>query len=378
MQPPVVILAAGEGKRLSPLTNTRPKPMLPVANKPLLEYVLESAIAAGTDRVIFVIGYRGERIRNYFGNGEDWGVSIEYVEQATQLGTGHAILQVADVVEDQFLVVNGDRVIDPEIIAAVRDVETTPALAITRAEFPSTFGVVEIQGRQLVHLEEKPLEPSPAALINAGVYQFDASIFGAIERTTREDGELPITSTLDRLASETEIPVVQYDGRWLDVTYLWDLLTVNALQVDRVAEPHEGSIAEDVVLDQGVDMGPHTTIGGGTAIGGNVRIGASAVIETSVVLPDAKIGPGAILRDAIVGANANIGPNVTIEGGSASVQVGNQIYDGVTLGAVIGDNAHVGGGAVIAPGTVIGDGARVASGTRVRGHVPPGTEVTPG
>lgn len=378
MHPPVVILAAGEGKRLSPLTNTRPKPMLPVANTPLLEYVLEAAIEAGADRIIFVVGYRGERIRNHFGDGDEWGISIEYVEQSSQLGTGHAILQVAEAVDERFLVLNGDRVIDPDVIDAVRAVEEAPAMAITRAEFPSTFGVVDVEGETLAHIEEKPLDPSPSALINAGVYQFDPSIFSAIEQTPTENGEHQISATLDRLAQEREIPIVRYDGTWLDVTYLWDLLTVNALKVDQFKEPHEGTVARDVALDRGVGIGPNATIGGGTAIGENVRIGANTVIDTSVVLSDAKIGAGSVLQDVIVGANASVGPNVTIEGGPASVLVGDRLHEDVTLGAVIGDNATIGGGAVLAPGTVIGDGARVASGTRVMGRVPPGSEVTPG
>jgi Nucleoside-diphosphate-sugar pyrophosphorylase involved in lipopolysaccharide biosynthesis/translation initiation factor 2B, gamma/epsilon subunits (eIF-2Bgamma/eIF-2Bepsilon) len=94
-----VILAAGEGRRLEPLTNRRPKPMVPVANRPLLEHVVEAVAAAGIDRIALVVGYRQERIRNHFGDGDDWGVTIEYVEQSTQLGTGHAVLQAESVVD---------------------------------------------------------------------------------------------------------------------------------------------------------------------------------------------------------------------------------------------------------------------------------------
>ena len=94
-----VVLAAGEGRRLEPLTNRRPKPMVPVANRPLLEHVVEAVAAAGINRIALVVGYRQERIRNHFGDGDDWGVTIEYVEQSTQLGTGHAVLQAEPVVD---------------------------------------------------------------------------------------------------------------------------------------------------------------------------------------------------------------------------------------------------------------------------------------
>ena len=108
-----VILAAGEGRRLEPLTNRRPKPMMPVANRPLLEHVIDSVVAAGIDRIVLVVGYKQERIRNHFRDGNDWGVTIEYVEQSTQLGTGHAVLQAEPVVDGPFVVLNGDRIVDP-------------------------------------------------------------------------------------------------------------------------------------------------------------------------------------------------------------------------------------------------------------------------
>ena len=111
-----VILAAGAGRRLEPLTNRRPKPMVPVANRPLLEHVIETVAAAGIDRIVLVVGYKQERIRNHFGDGDEWDVTIEYVEQSTQLGTGHAVLQAESIVDDPFIVLNGDRIVDVEAV----------------------------------------------------------------------------------------------------------------------------------------------------------------------------------------------------------------------------------------------------------------------
>ena len=104
-----VILAAGEGRRLDPLTNRRPKPMVPVRNQPLLEYVIEAVSAAGIDEIVLVVGYKRDRIQQHFGDGDDWGVTIEYVVQEKQLGTGHAVLQAEAVIDGDFLVLNGDR-----------------------------------------------------------------------------------------------------------------------------------------------------------------------------------------------------------------------------------------------------------------------------
>lgn len=379
---PAVVLAAGAGKRLSPLTNTRPKPMLPVANRPLLEYVLEAIIDAGIEDVIFVVGYRQERIRNHFGDGDEWGVSIRYVEQRNQLGTGHAIVQVENVVDGPFLVLNGDRVIDPSIIEHVRDAGESPTLAITRVNFPSTFGVVEVEGDRLASIEEKPLDPSPSAQINAGVYCFDESIFSAIKQTPTVDGEYPITATLDRLE---DVRVIRYDGTWLDVTYLWDLVQVNAIRVEEDGFDCEEStqrsgsqVAQDTVLGTGSVVGTNATIRGGTSIGENVRIGAGAVIGQSVVLADVEIGAGTILDDCVVGANAKLGGNVTVASGPSDVVVEGTVHEDVPLGAVIGDNVEIGAGAVLAPGTIIGDGARIAAGVRLSGCVEPNATVRRG
>ncbi|MFQ3295471.1 MAG: NDP-sugar pyrophosphorylase family protein, partial [Natrialbaceae archaeon] len=114
-----VILAAGEGNRLEPLTANRPKPMIPVANKPVLEYVVEAVADAGIQEIVLVVGYERSRIQSHFGDGDDWDVAIEYAVQEKQLGTGHAALQARPHVDEPFLVLNGDRIIDPTAIERV-------------------------------------------------------------------------------------------------------------------------------------------------------------------------------------------------------------------------------------------------------------------
>ena len=323
-----VILAAGEGRRLAPLTNRRPKPMVPVANRPLLSHVVEAVAAAGIDRIVLVVGYRQERIRNHFGDGDDWGVTIEYVEQPTQLGTGHAVLQAEPVVDGPFVVLNGDRVVDADVVAAVRGrlrEGDRPAMAVTAAERPREYGVVALDGDRVTGIEEKPDRPVDTNRINAGVYGFSPAVFDAI-RETHTPGELAITATLDDLAGDGGVAAVPYDGRWLDVSNLWDLLTVNAALIhddeqagttDATAGAPTGpatdargvTVADDVVLAGNVRVGPNATIGGATAIGSNAAVKANAVVENSVVFPDATIGAGAVVRDAIVAGNARVGPN---------------------------------------------------------------------
>ena len=138
-----VILAAGEGMRLRPLTRTRPKPMIPIANRPLLEHVVEAVADAGLEKLVLVVGYKRERIQSHFGDGDDWGVEITYAVQEKQLGTGHAVEQAEPHVDGEFVVLNGDRIIDSALVSRVADESTpAPAVAVRRSETPSSYGVV--------------------------------------------------------------------------------------------------------------------------------------------------------------------------------------------------------------------------------------------
>ena len=389
-----VILAAGEGRRLEPLTNRRPKPMMPVANRPLLEHVVTAAAAADVERIVLVVGYGRERIRNHFGDGDEWDVTIEYVEQSTQLGTGHAVLQAEPLIDGPFAVLNGDRIVDPSIVrrvlALARD-ETHPAMAVTTVERPRDYGVVSLDGDRVTAIDEKPEGPVETNRINAGIYGFSPGVFDAI-RETHASGELELTATLNDLAADREVTAVTYDGRWLDVSNLWDLLTVNAALIDEgshrfdrldateTAGVAEGSVslADDVALAGNVRIGPHVTIGGGTAVGSNATIAANAVVENAVIFPDAVIGAGAVVRDAIVAGNATIGPNATVAGGPATVVVGERVHRDVTLGGVVGDNTAVGSGAIVTDGGVVGDDVRVDAGTVIDGRIPSGAVVRRG
>jgi glucose-1-phosphate thymidylyltransferase len=363
--------------------------MVPVANRPLLEHVIETVAAAGIDRIVLVVGYKQERIRNHFGDGDEWDVTIEYVEQSTQLGTGHAVLQAESIVDDPFIVVNGDRIVDIEAVSTVRNRlhdGATPLVTVTAVEHPREYGVVQTDGDRVTNIDEKPEGPVDTNRINAGVYGFSPAIFDAI-RATQTTGELAITATLNELAAEDKVTSLSYDGRWLDVSHLWDVLTVNAALIqDYDREPAKSgqqigktaTVGDDVVLAGNVRIGPNATLSGATAIGSNVTIGANTVVENSVVFPDAVIGPGVVVRDAIVAGNARIGPNATIVGGPSTVVVGDAVHRDVTLGGVVGDNTSIGGGATLTNGAVVGDDVRATAGVVIDDRVESGAVVRRG
>ncbi|AUV81806.1 glucose-1-phosphate thymidylyltransferase [Salinigranum rubrum] len=382
-----VILAAGEGMRLRPLTRTRPKPMVPIANRPLLEYVLEAVADAGIEDVILVVGYKRERIQSHFGDGNDWEVDITYAVQEKQLGTGHAVAQAEPYIDGEFIVLNGDRIIDSSLVSHIADDATpAPAVAIRRSETPSAYGVVSLDGDRVVSVDEKPTGRTLTSdLINAGVYKFTPSVFDAI-RETDTVGESPITAALDTLAAEGSVQAVRYGGRWLDVSVPWNLLSVNSSvldetgsHVDTAAVVHgSATIAGPVDIDEDVHVHPNATLLAGTSLGANAEIGANAVISNTVVLPDATVEAGAVLHDCIVGSNSVVGANATASGGDATVALAGELYESARLGALIGDNVDIGGGVTLAPGTIIGNDATVHEGTTLDGHVEDGATIRRG
>ncbi|WP_266081595.1 sugar phosphate nucleotidyltransferase [Haladaptatus caseinilyticus] len=379
-----VILAAGEGSRLRPLTNRRPKPMLPIGNKPLLESVVEAVSAAGVNEIILVVGYQRERIQNHFGDGDRWNVDITYAVQEKQIGTGHALLQAEPFIESDFITLNGDRHIESRVVEDLIDErrETEQScLAVTRVETPNRFGVVELDGQIVTDLIEKPNRGATSSRqINAGVYAFGPEIFSAI-RDTESYGEQELTTTLQTQSAIRPLRAVQCSGIWGDVSYPWDLLWLNNYILDQQRSTDGSEIPEsvyiasnaavhdDVVLDEDVSIQSGAAVFRGTSLGENVSVGANAVIEDAVVFPDATIRPGAVIRNCVIGANATIGVNTTIEGGSVDVTLDGQVHHDVVFGGLIGDNARLGGNVTINPGTIIGESVTADSGTVVSGQI---------
>ncbi|WP_433630284.1 sugar phosphate nucleotidyltransferase [Halomicrococcus sp. NG-SE-24] len=369
-----VVLAAGEGSRLQPLTNNRPKPMLPVGNRPLLEHIVEALASTDIDEVILVVGYQRQRIQSYFGNGRQWDIDIRYVVQERRLGTGHALLQAEQHIGDDFLALNGDRIIEPSIIedvAAARQETKDTCLAVTSVATPNRYGVVRFDGQIITDIVEQPQnESASSSQINAGVYGLGPDIFAAIRRTDASP-EQALTVTLSQEDGLQPIQPVSYDGLWGDISYPWDLAQLNGYLLDRETEPappivdDNATVMERTTLAESVTLGPGVRVLPRTAVGENVEIGSNAVLENAVIFPDVTIGPGAVLRDCVVGAGAEIGPNTVIRGGKATTLIDDEIHRDVPFGGLIGDRAQLGGNVTVEPGTTIGELATVESGTTI-------------
>ena len=325
-----VILAAGEGKRMRPLTASRPKVMLPVANRPILEHLIAAAVRAGFSRFLLVVGYGEREIREHFGDGTGFGCRIRYVTQRQQLGTADAVRACAGLVSGPFLLMNGDMIVGAEDIAAIAAMDGA-VMGIHRTDHPKDFGVVTCEHGFITGLEEKSPEPA-SDLINAGVYRFDEEIFERIGRIGMSSrGELELTDALEGYIGERRLRAHMLRS-WLDMGYPWDLLDANA----RLLKDHEplveGEIEEGVVMKgavsvgkgsvvmsgtyiegpcvigRGCRIGPHAYLRPSTAVGDRCHIGHATEIKNTIVLPDTKIPHFNYIGDSVIGSGATSGP----------------------------------------------------------------------
>ncbi|QPV63214.1 NTP transferase domain-containing protein [Halosimplex litoreum] len=394
-----VVLAAGEGTRLRPLTRNRPKPMLPAANRPILEYVFDALVSADVREIVVVVGYKRGRVQDHFGPAYE-GVEIEYVTQHKQLGSGHALLQAREVVDGPALVVNGDRVVDADIVRDVVDEferSGDPSMAVLERPETSQYGAVVLHEGDVAELVEKP-ETDEYRLINAGVYAFESSVFDAIDATERSDGELALTDTIGRLMDDGRVRGIRTEGMWVDATYPWDLLAVAdevlarghvdepasgdggrdaGVWVDPVATVHDTAVLQGpVVVGPDCEVGPGAVVGPNAALGQNVTVGANATVRNSVLDTDTRVESGSTLIDAVTGQDVTLGAGTVVPGGPADVRVGRQVFEDQRLGAVVADRVTAEGDASFSPGTLVGPGAHIGTSVRASGRIASRAEVT--
>ncbi len=389
-----VVLAAGEGTRLRPLTRNRPKPMLPAANRPILEHVFDALVDAGMDELVCVVGYKHDRVQDHFGsNYRD--VPVRYVRQHKQLGSGHALLQARAAVDGPPLVVNGDRLIESSMVEAVAEGHerqgSAAALAVLEHPDAGQYGAVVLENDELTDIVEKPTT-GEYRLINAGIYAFDETIFDEVADTPRSAGELALTDTIARLAERDQVRGVRCEGMWVDATYPWDLLTVARAVLARgrigVTERVEGVWVHDdarvhddatlrppVVVGPDSEIGPGAVVGPDAALGYNITLGPNVTVERTVLDADARVDAGSVLVDTVTGQNVDVGAGSVVPGGQADVRVGNEVFEDQRLGVVLADRVTVEGDVSFDPGTLVGPSAHLHTGAHARGQIPDGAEV---
>ena len=398
-----IILTAGEGTRMRPLTVTKPKTMLQVGGKPILQYNVEALRDAGIKDITMVVGYREEIIKEYFKNGTHLGVTINYVTQEERLGTAHAIGSTRDAVDGSFIILNGDIIVDPilikDLIVKYRTENARSVLVLTEVEDPSSFGVVELDNEKIINIIEKP-EPgkAPSNLINAGIYLFDDKIFEAIDKTEKSQrGEYEITdSLLIQVKNGEKVLGLRSENNWIDIGRPWELLDVNEyflkdLETDIQGELEEGVtihgpvfvgkntiirsgtyIMGPVYIGENCDIGPNTLLRKYTSLGNDVSAGNAVEIKNSIIMDHTNVNHLTYVGDSIIGAECNIAAgtniaNLRFDDGNVKILVkGDKIDSGRRkMGVVFGDGVKTGINSSFNPGVKIGVNSRIGAGAIV-------------
>ncbi|MCX9084531.1 MAG: sugar phosphate nucleotidyltransferase [Candidatus Methanoperedens sp.] len=393
-----VILAAGEGLRCRPLTLTRSKVMLPVANKPILEYVIQALSNNDIKDIIIVVGYKKERVKDHFGNGKKFGVNISYIDQDTQLGTAHAIKLAKPYVGEKFIVLNGDNLINMETISElIRDESGIISILSVSREQITGYGVIILEKGKVSRMVEKPRDRI-SHLVNTGIYIFSSSIFSEIDNTPISDiGEYAITDTIQKMIEKgTTVTNITTQRTWIDAVYSWDLLKANSIllgeseKMEISGHVEKGAtiigdvaigvnsvirsgsyIVGPVIIGKNCNIGPNTTILPSTAIGDNCSISSFTEIENSIIMNDTRIGTGSYVSNSIIGSNNIIGPHfVTEVGKNLNIEMKSVLHHADELGSVVGDSNNIGSSVLIKAGKMISTGCSIDSGKKIMKDIP--------
>jgi UDP-N-acetylglucosamine diphosphorylase/glucosamine-1-phosphate N-acetyltransferase len=397
-----VILAAGEGLRCRPLTLSRSKVMLPVANKPLLEHIIHALLENDINEMILVVGYKKERIMDYFGDGLEFGVKISYVTQDAQLGTAHAVKQVREFIDSDFLVLNGDNLINANTISDLlsgRRGEIT-LLGVER-EQTHGYGVIISKNGKVSRIVEKPKEVV-SHFVNAGVYLFSPWIFEEIDKTPlSENGEYAITDTIQQMIIDgKDVSMVVSKSMWIDAVHSWDFLKANSIVLGACKKDIRGTVENNVsikgnvilgensiirggcyiigpvIIGKNCDIGPNAVILPSTTIGDNTTIGSSTEIQNSILMNDVRVGSNSYISDSIIGANNNISPHFSTEvGQDLLIEMKGTLHHADLLGTVIGDDNTISNRVSIKAGKTISNNCTVETGVTVQKDIPPGSIV---
>ncbi|MHA1231951.1 MAG: bifunctional sugar-1-phosphate nucleotidylyltransferase/acetyltransferase [Candidatus Helarchaeota archaeon] len=407
-----VILVAGEGTRLRPLTLTKPKHLLLVAGKPVLQHTIEMLKNAGITEFIFIIGHVKEMIMDYFGDGTRFGVNIEYIEQETPMGTAHAAGLVEGHVEDDFILMYGDILVSQatfyELLERYKELNKETIISLKEVEDPEKFGIIVLKDSKVEKIVEKPTDKSLGNLANAGIYILKPTIFDAIRKTKKSKrGEYEITDSLQIYVDEGNM-MYGFNIRswWIDVGRPWDLLDANKFLMDEIEYNIEGDVEEGahlrgkisigkntivrsgsylkgpVIIGENCDIGPNCYIRDYTTIGNNVRIGNACEIKGSIIMNNSNVAHLSYIGDSIIGSHCNLGAgtitaNLRFDKQHVKMMVKEKRVNTKRkkLGTIIGDNAQTGIGTTIFPGIKIGTNSIVGPNINVWHDIPENSQV---
>lgn len=402
-----VILVAGEGNRLKPITDNTPKPMLEVGGIPLLERTINRVKEAGIVEILLITNYLEDQIIDYFGNGAKHGVRISYKTQEETLGTAHAFSQALEWVGfTEFMALYGDHYLGEGVLKGLREThrEGEVTASTMKVEDPSQYGVFVIKGDLITQVIEKPPKGSDLSdFANLGVYIFPPKVFSYIEKTPKSPrGEYEITDTIQMMI-EDGIAVRKHNiahKDWLDIGLPWSLLEANRRAMSDLEYKIEGTIEEGVsihgpvwvkkgarvrtgvyiegpvVIGENADIGPNCYIRASTCLGANTRVGNACEVKNSIIGNGTHTAHLNYIGDSVIGKDCNFGAgtitaNLRFDKSNIEVTIKGERMDSgrKKLGVIVGDNVQTGINVNFHPGVVVGSGSWIAPGITVQRDV---------
>ncbi len=373
-----VILVAGKGTRTFPLTATKPKALLKVANRTMLSILLDN-LQGAVKEAILVVHYKKEMIEHEFGTAYK-NIKLIYQEQTETKGTGHALLQAEKYLgNESFFVIGGDDYFEGEDLITMS--KEFSAILVQEVEHPELYGVVTINEKnQLVGIVEKPANPK-TKVVNTGCYVLNQEIFPLLKKSKKTvRGEYELTDAVLALAKKEAVKIVTAKG-WIPVTYPWHLLDVNKRLLNNLRFKNDGKIEQGVTIHGAVEVGkgtilksgvyiegpvligqnciigPNCYVRGDTTMGNNAKIGNAVEVKNSIIGNKTIIGHLSYVGDAVIGDHVNFGAgtiaaNLRHDDGTVKSQVGKELVDSGRrkLGTIIGDGVHTGIHTSINPG----------------------------
>ena len=373
--------------------------MLPVGNKPFMEHVILALAANDVKELYVVVGYQKEKIMNHFEDGVHYGVEITYIEQKELLGTAHALGMAKPFIKDDFLVVNGDNLIDERSVRDLVSAEGKNVILAVLRSHTGDYGVLTVEQQRVKRIIEKPGRPC-SGILNTGAYRFSPEIFDVLPRTPiSESGSYDLTQTVSQMIVDgKDVMAKTAEGAWADAIFSWDLLNANSLALSLMKPKIRGDLEEGarirgpvdigvgsvvrsgcyitgpVSIGRNCDLGPNVTVLPATSIGDSVRVGSNSELRNSIVMNGTRIGSSAIISDSILGSSCTLGDQSITETGAAVVDIENDLYR-AEFGAILADNAIVGSRVLMSPGTMVGTDSRIGSAASIRGWIDRGSRV---
>lgn len=340
-----VILAGGLGTRLRPLTETTPKPLLPLLNKPLVLHIID-ALPKNIKEVILAVNYKKELLEEYF-QAHDVGREVKVISEPVPLGTGGAIKNVEKYVNDSFVAFNGDAISSiniKDIIEFHKKKKGIGTIALWKVEDVSHFGVVELKGDRILSFKEKPKpDEAPSDLINAGVYVLETEIFDHIEpnKTVSIEKEV-FPKVIDK-----GLYGFSFKGYWIDVGRPETYLEAQRILLDNkrnknINKKYINKKFKSVLMGKNCQISDKAGIGKYVCIGDNVSMGEDVKIKNSAIMSGTKIGDNVSIYDSIVGFSCVLKEDAVITGG-----------------CVLGDECVIEKGVVLKPNTRVQPRERV-------------------